>query len=530
MNNRNRAVPQAENDVRVNIFNSFMSCPHRDTELARKIHEEIRQKDPLFYSHLASWYWKQQDQLRDHNELFSGLLVTDPFLENREVGLALFREQPPVMKDKIVQFIKGKTVKIREKMTDSSGMPVKVRVGNKFHDKVKITEKKVGLNRSLPNCLKTEVEAYLKFLESDSEKFDSVVMRNAKELKDLYFARGPFPYPHSERAQKILFEGEYPKDSRLCILKEIAAAKTPETAAELIVRNKIPYQVAVGLLDKITPSVLVALINSMTEQEVINNIASLKEKGAMDNPDTNKIIMAKLEKAKTSKKVSSLKSKTAVGTGRIKDAVLVKKLDEIADVQIQKTGTIKIPTAIFVDRSGSMEEAIEVGKRVSAFVSGITTADLYVVAFDVAPAEIKSEGKTLTDWEKAFRPIRAGGGTSVGCALQYLAVKKISVEQVVVVTDEGENQSPYFHEEYPDYVKATGVSPHVVIIHVGGGDDHAFRNYLSAARISHDVYTPNAGDNYSLPGLATLLARKSKLELVMEIMDTPLLKRKPFRK
>ena len=65
---------------------------------------------------------------------------------------------------------------------------------------------------------------------------------------------------------------------------------------------------------------------------------------------------------------------------------------------------------------------------------------------------------------------------------------------------------------------------------VGGGDDHAFRNYLSAARISHDVYTPNAGDNYSLPGLATLLARKSKLELVMEIMDTPLLKRKPFRK
>jgi hypothetical protein len=135
----------------------------------------------------------------------------------------------------------------------------------------------------------------------------------------------------------------------------------------------------------------------------------------------------------------------------------------------------------------------------------------------------------MTDWEKAFRPIRAGGGTSIGCALKYLASKKMSVEQIVVVTDEGENEAPYFFTEYPEYVKAMGVSPHVVIIHVGGANDHSFRDTLAETKIPHDVYTPNAQDNYSLPGLATLLSRKSKLDLVMEIMETPLLKRKDFR-
>jgi hypothetical protein len=519
-----RRVPQqAEIDIRVQIFNAFMNCPHRDTEQALKIHQEAREKDPLFYSHLASWYRGQQDQLRDHNELFSGMLITDPFVENREVGLALFREHVPFMKNRVLGFIKGKIVKLREKTGK------KIKIGKKQHDEVKITEKKVGLNRSIPTCLKTEIEKYLNYLEIDPTRFDSVVMKSAKDLKDLYYARGPFPFKHSDRAQKVLFEKDYPKDSKLNVFKEITSAKTPEIAAKLIVENKIPYSVAVGLVDKITPSILVALINSMSEQEIINNIASLKEKGAMDNPATKRIIEAKLEKAKTSKKVSSLKSKTAVNTGRIKDEELIKKLDSIADEQVKKTGTIKVSTAVFVDRSGSMHEAIEVGKRVSALLSGITTADLYVVAFDTSPMEIKSEGKTMTDWEKAFRPIRAGGGTSIGCALKYLASKKMSVEQIVVVTDEGENEAPYFFTEYPEYVKAMGVSPHVVIIHVGGANDHSFRDTLAETKIPHDVYTPNAQDNYSLPGLATLLSRKSKLDLVMEIMETPLLKRKDFR-
>ena len=48
------SAPSAtEDDVRVRILNSFLSCPHRDTEKLKEIHDEIRKQDPLFYAHLA---------------------------------------------------------------------------------------------------------------------------------------------------------------------------------------------------------------------------------------------------------------------------------------------------------------------------------------------------------------------------------------------------------------------------------------------------------------------------------------------
>lgn len=519
---RAQAPVQAENDVRLQIFNSFMACSHRDTDKIKEIHEQMRQKDPLFFSHLACWYKNGGGDLRDHNEVFAAMLLTDPYVENREVGLALFRDLPVFMKNKVVGFIKGKTVKIREKTGN------KIKKGKKQIDEVKITEKKVGLNATLPTSLKTEIENFLQWLEKDPARFDAAALRNASALKDLYYAKGKHCFKHGERANKIIFKKEYPEDSKLNVFKKISGAKSPEEAAKLIVENKIPYTIAVGLVEKVTPSVLVALINSMSSQELINNIASLKEKGAMDNPDTKKLIEGKLEKAKKGK-VSALKSNTAVSTGRIKDEALEKKLTDIADVQIKKSGVIKIPTAIFVDRSGSMEAAIEVGKKAAALVSGVSEADLFVVAFDDAPMPIVAQGKAMSDWEKAFRPVRSGGQTSMGCALQYLLTNKKYVEQIVVITDEGENAHPFFHEVYPKYIEEMKITPHVVVINVAGGHAGQFSSFLKAANISFDTYKPDGNDYYGLPGLVSLLSRKSKLDLIMEIMATPLATRNGFK-
>jgi uncharacterized protein YjaG (DUF416 family) len=47
------AAPVVEGDIRVRVLNSFMTCPHRDTDVLKKIHEDIRDNDPLFYAHLA---------------------------------------------------------------------------------------------------------------------------------------------------------------------------------------------------------------------------------------------------------------------------------------------------------------------------------------------------------------------------------------------------------------------------------------------------------------------------------------------
>ena len=518
-------APQVEQDIRVQMLNSFMSCPHRDTDAIKRIHEDLQKRDPVFYSHLAAWYDKN-GELRDHKEVFAAMLIVDPYLENREVGLALWQRAVPFMKSRILGFIKGKKVKIREK-TDK-----KRKVGKKMIPVVNVTEKIVGVFKNVPSAFKTEASRYLKWLESDSERFDAVAMRNAEDLKTLYAS---LKIPHTKRVQQILWEKKYPKESRLNVFKQVTDAKTPEEAATLIVKNKVPYTTAVGLIEKMTPSILVALINNMSSQEVINNIASLQENGAFDNPGTKAIIDKKLKQAETSKNVTALKSKAAINTGRIKDEAVVAQLDKIADVQIKRKGVIKLPTAIFVDRSGSMHIAIESGKHCAALVSGATEAPLYVVAFDTLPMEIypiaarpKDRTTTLTDWEKAFRPVNAGGSTSMGCALEYLRQKKMYVEQIVIITDEGENAGPMFTEVYPRYVSEMKVQPHVIIIKTpeSGG---TFSSNLKKAGISFDVYTPNGADYYGLPGLIPLLARASKLDLLMEIMDSPLPTRKEYK-
>lgn len=512
-----QAVPATEVDIRVRILNSFMSCPHRDTDQIKRIHEEIREQDPLFYSHLACWYLKK-GEVRDHNEVFAAMLITDSYIDNREVGLALFRRHAIFMKDRILGFIRGKKVKIRVK-TGKNLMKK-----GKSISEVRMEEKFVGMKNSTPSSFETEVKNYLRWLESDNSRFDSTALKNRADLKNLYVKLKVSP---SDRAQAILFEKKIPKDSKLSVLEEISKA-SPVKSAKLIVENKIPYTVAIGLVEKITPSVLVALINSMSPMEVINNMASLEEKGAMKNVKTKALIQEKLKKAEKTKNVSTLKSKVAAKTGRIKDEAVLKQLDKVADIQVKKSGVISDPIAVFVDRSSSMREAIEVGKSTAALISGATVAELSVVAFDTTPMEVVSEGPSLSDWEKAFRPVRPGGCTSMGCALSYLLMKKRVVETIVVITDEGENSSPMFTSVYHRYEKEMGKSPNVVIIHVGS-QGTTFSSNLKSANIDFDMYTPAGGDYYALPGLIPLLAKTSKLDLVMEIMETPLLSRGVFR-
>jgi len=522
MMNRRAPVPQAaeSSDKRLALLNAFMSCPHRDTDRIKVVHEEVRKQDPSFYGHLACWYDRTGD-VRDHKEVFAAMLATDPqYLDNREVGLALFRDMPAFMKRKVVGFIRGKTVKIRTKTGQ------KMKVGKKTVAKVAVQEKHVGLDRNVPNSLRTEVRNYLRWLESNDKVWDEVAMRSYWDLKHLY-RDGGLQIKPSPRAQAILFDGNT-EGSKLSVIEQIQNAETPEKAAELIVKHKIPYTVAVGAVKKVTPTILVALISAMSSQELINNMASIEESGATDVPEVNALIQKKLEKAKRAKGVSALKGKVAVATGRIKNAAIVQKMDEVADVQIKNRGVISCSTAIFVDRSGSMTQAIEVGKRLATIVSGVSVADLHVVAFDSSAAEVKSEGKALSDWERAFRGINAGGQTSIGSALYYLLRKKVVVEQIVVITDGGENAVPWFHDVYKKYCQDLNVKPMVVVVHVGN-IELTFSNNLRSNGIEFDAYTPEGGDYYGLPGIVQLLSRKSKLDLVYEIMDEPLRKRGAFK-
>lgn len=468
----------AERDLRLELLNSLLTTPHRQLEKVAEFHKLMVELDPLFYGHLAVWYQHNGD-VRDHKEVFLGHLLTSNLTEHRDAGFVMLQEFPPYQVARIVDFMKQHRGKV-------------------------------------PRSARTAVTRYLKTREINHQFFDRAALRGRKAMKHLYASLHIKP---SQRADKVLFKDEPPEDSLAYILKQMAKAKTPVEQAALIVEHKIPYTIAIGAVKQLTPTVLVALINSMSPQEVINNLKSLQARGAMEHPEVKALIDGKLEEASKSNRVSAFKARVAADVTQV-DAATAQKLEKVANEQVKKRGRIRKPTALFVDKSGSMDVALDVGKQIAALISGITEADLLVYAFDTIAYPVKARGEELSDWEKAFEHIFPGGSTSIGAALEVMRLKKQVVEQIIIVTDEGENTQPYFTQAYEAYQRDLAVMPNVIIVKVGGAYGY-LENQLKQKQIPVDSFTFK-GDYYSLPNLIPLLSRPSRLELLMEVLETPL--------
>jgi hypothetical protein len=468
----------AERDLRLEMLNSLLTTPHRQLGQVAALHAEMAARDPLFYGHLAVWYQRNGD-VRDHKEVFVGHLLTSDLVEHREAGFVLLQEFPPYEVARIVDFMKQRRGK-------------------------------------LPRSARTAVRRYLQLREADPAFFDRAALRGRKAMKHLYATLHLKP---GARADAILFKDAPPEESLSFRLKELARAESPAEQARLIVENRIPYTIAVGAIRALTPAVLVALIDRMSPQELINSLGALKTRGALDHAEVKALIDRKLEAAQGDARVSAFKARVAADVADL-DPETAARLERVTDEQIKRRGKITKPTLLAIDKSGSMESAIEIGKRLAALISGVAEAGLTVYAFDTMPYPVQAKGTELSDWERAFRHLKAGGGTSVGCALEALRLKKEPVEQILLVTDEGENTAPYFDDVYQAYRRDLNVAPNVLIVKVGQASGWVERK-LQAIQAPVETFT-FAGDYYALPNLVPLLSRPSRLELLIEIMETPL--------
>lgn len=480
-------MPQNELDFRATIIDGFLISPHRDLAELGKLHLSLLDRDPLFYGPLAVWAQKNLE-VRDHKELFVAGLFVSPLPEHREAAFVLLQDFPPYEVNRIVTHIKQ------------------------------------VYKKNVPRIARQAVEKYLRTIESNPARFDGAVTRQREAMQSLYARLHIKP---SERAQQILFEGEPPEGSQPWVVKQLAkAVNDPAEQARLIARYDIPFPIAVSVIRKLTPSVLVALIATMTPQEILQSMNMLKRHGAMDNAEVKALIEKKLQEAKKAKqRVDALKGRKAAEATSIPDE-LRQQLVEVTEEQLKKY-RIRRPTALLVDASGSMADAIEMAKQLGALLSArIEQADLYVYAFDSVPYEINCRSTKLADWDKAFKHVKSGGSTSCGIAIQMMARQQQHVEQIVMITDEGENTAPYFKDAYQHYMDRLGRRPHVIFVKLGGASAQ-LENDCRTLKIPFDaVNVPqNKLDYYSMPAILALLSRPSRAELVMEIMAIPLPKR-----
>ncbi len=522
-----------EQDLRLNLLNTLLSTPHRDLAALYPLHSEMIERDPLFYARLAAWYDRNGD-VRDHREMFVVNLCLSKFDGHRATGLALLRRMPPYQVARVVDFIKGTPARKPKEIAEARETVVvapnfaaralgvlrraPAKAATKERAARKTAEKAVpkGLGRNIPRSMKTEIAGYLRTRENDAASFDMATLHARSALKRLYAG---LHIPPGPRAQAILFDDNPPEDSALFALKLIAGEPDPAAQARALAEFKIPYRVAVSVIKNLTPMTLAALINAMSPQEVVNNVASLKKRGAFDNADLKSLIEEKLARAQTDGRVSAYKAQIAsdaVGAG----GELSAQLDAITDAQVKSKGRISRPTAMLIDKSGSMDVAIDVGKRLGAMISTICESGLHVYAFDTMAYPVEVAGENVADWERALNGIRAGGGTSCGAAIAWMERKEQRVEQIIMITDERENGTPRFRDALRKYQEAMNVVVDVVFVKVGGAGD-ALEKDCEALGVSFRAFD-FAGDYYALTNLLPLLTRPSMLELLMEILEFPL--------
>lgn len=471
-----------ERDNRLQLLNSLLTTPHRELEKVAGIHEDIITRDPIFYGKLAVWY-QQNGDVRDHKEVFIGNLLASDLTEHREAGYVMLQTMPPYQVARIVDFMK--------------------RIKDKF-----------------PRSARTAVTEYLEKREKNPAQFDRAVIRARKHMKYLYASLRIKP---GDRANAILFDNKPPQDSILYQLKLLGQAQEPGEQARIISEHKIPYAVAVGALKSMHPEVLRALAESMTPQEVINNLKSLRARHANQDSELKAIIERKLKEAASNERVSALKALKAAEVAEV-DSETYAALENVARKQVMKKGKITRPTALFVDASSSMSEAIDVGRNLAGMLAEIAEANIFVYTFNEEAQQLEFTRDEETRWDKIFQGVYPSGATSIGTPLFAMAERAQYVEQIIIVTDGNENEQPYFTEAYPLYQAECNATPNVVIVKVGHHSQY-LEGQLERAGIAHDIVT-FAGDYYSLPNIIPMLAKPSRMDLLMEILDLALPERK----
>nr|BBH95709.1 hypothetical protein KTA_39080 [Thermogemmatispora argillosa] len=476
-----------EQDVRVQILNSFLSTPHGKLQNLASLHRDALERDPLFYGHLAPWYF-EHGEVRDHKILFVAHLATSAYPEFRGAAWVLLQQLAPYEVARVLDHAKQVIGKV-------------------------------------PRSLRSAIQHYLRTREANPRQLDGAALRARSAMKHLYASLRIKPGP---RAQALLFEKQPPADSPQAVLKRLARAESAEEQARLIIEGGIPYITAIGAVRTITPALLVALINAMSPQEVINNLAALKRRGAFDHPEVKALIDQKLAMATSDQRVSTMKVKKAIEAAQ-PDEATARRLSRVADERVASKVVIKRPTALFVDKSGSMTTAIDVAKQLAALISAVIEAPFYVYAFDTVAFAIQppasQQRPTLSDWEQAFKLIQAQGGTSIGAPLAKMTREQVYVEQIIVVSDCGENTPPFFSTAWAEYSRVLHINPSVILVATGDYNS-AFQRGLTAAGIEVTSYQ-FTGDYYSLPNLLPLLAQPTRAELVDQIMAYPLPQRPP---
>lgn len=371
-------------------------------------------------------------------------------------------------------------------------------------------------------AIRQTVERYLRAREKRLPWWIKTAVQHRKSLKELYALYHVKPFPF---ADQVLFKGYRPKNS---VFEAIAQLRgmAPVEAAGTILECKIPFLIALGALGPRAkePDLVLALIDRMSPTELVTNMKMLERLGVKSNPALRSALEEALKKAAKSDKNIM---KTTVAADAVEDEGMRAKLQNLQEKQIQKTQGIDGNWLILGDKSGSMQECIDVSRHIAAMLAKMVRGKVHLVFFDTAPRAIDVTGKTYDELLALTKHVMAQGGTSIGCGLQWALDMGVEIDGIAIVSDARENNVPQFARVYQTYSQRHNKEVPVYLYRMQHGTvswaDQDLAQSMKAASLDLQEFDLRGGvDYYSLPNVVATM-RVNRYSLVDEIMDTPLL-------
>lgn len=362
------------------------------------------------------------------------------------------------------------------------------------------------------------IQKYLEIREGSIKWWDNAVVRSRKAMLGLYAISHKKP---SDRAQEILFKKQYPKSSVFQIIKDLKTM-SPLEACGQIIKHNIPMSVIIGSGVKVkgNKEVLLAMVEGMTGNEILNSSNMLKNLGAFDFSEVKAAYDNAIERAKTDKRVNTFKASKAI---KQVDKKIADKIITIQNEREKEIPKITANTLILGDSSGSMRKAIEITKQIAGVISSNVVGDKYLIFFNTHPRLFYITNKTYADICVSTKDVKALGSTSIGCGLKYLMDKNIDVDIIIIVSDGGDNSTPYFTDVYPKYCKKFGKEPTIYFFHVKGDGEDDLSKFCKAGNININYFEVDVNfDYYALPNILQTV-KLSQYDLLNEILDVPLL-------
>lgn len=461
-------------------ISALTRSPHGDLAQYAPIGVDAAAREPEFFSRLIAWN-DRKGQIRDAKVALPVLALTAAGVmqdaELRENALAHIVRLDPRNLVRALRFAKSQPVHQRRRLART-------------------------------------VEQYLREREANPGRFERTALQHRGSLKELYALLHIKP---GEYAQKILFDG-----AKVGVFADVARLKDmdPMEAAGVIMRKRIPFLTAQGALGAKMkdPAVVQALIGAMSATELVTNTKMLERLGVKTNPALRATFEAGLQKVADS-------GQATLKTTRAADAVggaTGEKLRGAQEKQIDKIA-VEGDWAILADCSPSMKNSLDVGRKIADFLARAAKGRVHLVWFNDQPRYFDVTGKAFDEIVELTKRIVTGGGTNIGCGLDYLLQKKIEVDGIAVVSDGGDGARGFFSQVHKKYEALLGKDLPVYFYRLAGDPD-TFSGQVAADGIQMTKFDLTGGvDYYSLPNIVATM-RTNRYSLVDEIMATPLLK------